>query len=75
MPHIGPQTVFPVPPGILNNQGTNYLAVSLWAMTDAGASLEGIELVNYGLYQTDFGFGSIDGAALQPGWTDRSAYV
>ncbi|KAJ4391625.1 hypothetical protein N0V93_005244 [Gnomoniopsis smithogilvyi] len=75
VPHIGPQTVFPVPPGILNNQGANYLAVSLWAMTDAGASLEGIELVNYGLYQTDFGFGDIDGAALQPGWTDRSAFV
>lgn len=74
-PHIGPQTVFPVPPGIVNNRGTNYLAVSVWAMTDAGARLDGIELVNYGLYQTDFGFGDIDGAALQPGWTDRSAYV
>lgn len=75
VPHIGPQTVFPVPPGIVNNQGTNHLAVSLWAMTDAGASLEGIELVTYGLYQTSFGFGDIDGAALQPVWSDRSEYV
>lgn len=74
VPHIGPQTVFPFPPGVVNNQGTNYLAVSLWAMTDDGAALEGIELVNYGLYQTDFGF-SRNWTALQPGWSDRSEYV
>lgn len=74
VPHVGPQTVFPFPPGVVNNQGTNYLAVSLWAMTDAGAALEGIELVNYGLYQTDFGF-SRNWTALQPGWSDRSQYV
>lgn len=75
VPHVGPQTVFPVPPGVINNRGSNYLVVSLWAMTDAGARLDGIDLVNYGLYQTDFGFGDIDGAALQPEWTDRSQYA
>lgn len=74
VPHIGPQTVFPFPPGVVNNQGTNYLAVSLWAMTDDGAALGGIELVNYGLYQTDFGF-SRNWTALQPGWSDRSEFV
>lgn len=44
-------------------------------MTDFGASLESIELVNYGLYQSGFGFGDINGAPLQPGWTDRGAYA
>ncbi|KUI59563.1 putative beta-galactosidase C [Cytospora mali] len=73
-PHIGPQTVFPVPPGVLNNRGTNTLAVSIWAQTEAGASLDRVELVSYGLYQSDFGF-SRDWSALQPGWEDRSSYV
>lgn len=74
VPHVGPQTVFPFPPGVVNNQGVNYLAVSLWAMTDAGAALDGIELVSYGVYQTGFGF-SRNWTALQPGWSDRSQYV
>lgn len=74
VPHIGPQTVFPFPPGVVNTQGTNYLAVSLWAMEDDGAALESIELVNYGLYQTDFAF-SRNWTALQPSWGDRSQYV
>lgn len=73
-PHIGPQTVFPVPPGIINNQGANSIAVSIWAQTDDGARLDEVKLVNYGLYQTDYGF-SRDWSALQPGWTDRSEYI
>lgn len=73
-PHIGPQTVFPFPPGVVNNQGTNYLAMSVWAMTDDGASLDQIDLVTYGAYQTDFAF-SQDWSAYQPGWSDRSQYV
>lgn len=74
VPHIGPQTVFPFPPGVVNNRGANYLAVSLWAMADEGAALASVELVSYGLYQSDFGF-SRDWTALQPGWTDRSQYA
>lgn len=74
VPHIGPQTVFPFPPGVVNNQGTNYLALSLWAMTDDGAALDKIELVAYGAYQTNFPF-SQDWSELQTGWSDRSEYV
>ncbi|KAK7728732.1 hypothetical protein SLS53_009385 [Cytospora paraplurivora] len=73
-PHIGPQAVFPVPPGVINNRGDNTIAVSIWAQTDAGARLDRVELVSYGLYQSGFGF-SRDWSALQPGWEDRSAYV
>lgn len=73
-PHIGPQTVFPVPPGIINNRGVNSIAVSIWAQTEEGARLDEVKLVSYGLYQTDYGY-SRDWSALQPGWSDRSEYV
>ncbi|KAI1622657.1 beta-galactosidase A [Exophiala viscosa] len=43
--HIGPQTSYPVPPGVLNYQGTNWLALTLWAHQPAGAKLEGFQLV------------------------------
>ena len=74
VPHLGPQTRFPVPPGILNNRGENTLALSIWAQTAAGARLNQVELVSYGAYQTDFGF-SRDWSTLQPRWTDRSQYA
>ncbi|KAJ2996820.1 hypothetical protein NUW54_g7197 [Trametes sanguinea] len=32
--NVGPQARFPVPPGILDYQGTNTLAVALWALED-----------------------------------------
>ncbi|KAK8048429.1 putative beta-galactosidase C [Apiospora phragmitis] len=74
VPHIGPQTVFPIPPGVVNNQGNNTLAVSLWAQTSAGAKLDDVKLVHYGQYQTSFKF-TRDWSHLQPGWTDRSSYA
>ncbi|KAM0718146.1 hypothetical protein Q7P37_006478 [Cladosporium fusiforme] len=43
--HLGPQTKFPVPQGILNYEGANYIAVTLWAQETEGAKLEGLELV------------------------------
>jgi hypothetical protein len=44
--NVGPQTTFPVPEGILNYHGTNYLGVTLWGL-DAGATkIEGFELGN-----------------------------
>lgn len=67
VPHIGPQTKFPIPPGVINNRGLNTLALSLWAMTDAGANLTTVELFSYGAYQTDFAFNK-DWSYLQPGW-------
>jgi hypothetical protein len=67
VPHIGPQTRFPIPPGVINNRGSNTLALSLWAMTDAGAKLDNIELFSYGAYQTDFDFNN-NWEYLQPRW-------
>ena len=69
-----PQTKFPVPPGIINNRGSNILAVSFWAQIDAGAKLDTVSLISYGQYETDFVF-SRDWGYLQPGWTrDRLEY-
>jgi hypothetical protein len=42
--NVGPQTVFPVPEGILNYQGSNYVALSLWGLDAAGVKLGGFEL-------------------------------
>ncbi|KAL2126561.1 hypothetical protein VTI74DRAFT_696 [Chaetomium olivicolor] len=38
--HIGPQTSFPVPEGILNYNGTNTLAMAVWATHPEGARVE-----------------------------------
>ncbi|RDL39323.1 uncharacterized protein BP5553_03663 [Venustampulla echinocandica] len=75
VPHIGPQTRFPFPPGVVNNRGLNTVALSLWAMTDDGATLDTVKLIQYGKYQTDFKFNQ-DWSYLQPGWDEsRLAYA
>lgn len=67
MPHVGPQTRFPVPPGIINNNGNNRIAVSLWSMTDAGAAVD-VSMFAYAKYQTSFSIPQ-DGREYQPEWT------
>jgi len=66
--HIGPQTSFPVPQGILNYNGRNTLAVSLWA-TDA----EGAKLNSLGLKFTSQVESTMPVVVNQPapGWTPR----
>lgn len=43
--HLGPQSKFPVPEGILNYSGQNFIAITLWAQQEGGAKLDGLELV------------------------------
>ncbi|RLL97255.1 hypothetical protein CFD26_107078 [Aspergillus turcosus] len=74
LPHLGPQSLFPFPPGVINNRGENTLAISMWALTDAGAKLDRVELVAYGKYRSGFDFNQ-DWSYLQPGWKDRSQYA
>ncbi|EAL88520.1 hypothetical protein KXW98_002339 [Aspergillus fumigatus] len=74
LPHTGPQSLFPFPPGVINNRGENTLAISMWALTDAGAKLDKVELVAYGKYRSGFDFNQ-DWGYLQPGWKDRSQYA
>lgn len=76
-PLIGPQTIFPFPPGVINNGDVNTLAIAIWAQSDAGAALSTIELVKYGVYETGFqgGFAQ-DWQYLQPSWkSGREVYA
>lgn len=67
--NVGPQTSFPVPEGILNHRGENYVALTLWANDDVGAKLGGFTLQATAVLQS--GYGSVV-AAPQPAWTMRS---
>ncbi|KAF2401126.1 beta-galactosidase [Trichodelitschia bisporula] len=65
---LGPQTRFPVPEGIWNYRGRNWVAVSLWAMEEGGAHVEGLELVAGQAVQT--GLGEVK-VVESPGWKGR----
>ncbi|KIX93286.1 uncharacterized protein Z520_10929 [Fonsecaea multimorphosa CBS 102226] len=46
--HLGPQTSYPVPEGILNYQGVNWVGVSVWSLAGPGgapATLDGLDIV------------------------------
>lgn len=43
--NIGPQTVFPVPEGILDYGGDNWLGLAVWALEGDGAKVPGFDLV------------------------------
>ncbi|KAI9042941.1 glycoside hydrolase family 35 protein [Aspergillus affinis] len=66
--NVGPQTSFPVPEGVLNYRGTNYVALSLFALESEGAKVESLELVNTTPVLT--ALGSIK-AADQPKYKSR----
>lgn len=42
--NLGPQTNFPVPEGILNHNGLNTVALTLWSVDNSGAKLDGLSL-------------------------------
>lgn len=44
MNNIGPQVSYPVPEGILNYDGQNYLALTLWSLGSSGAKIAGLSL-------------------------------
>ncbi|KAJ9155583.1 Beta-galactosidase [Pleurostoma richardsiae] len=43
--NVGPQTAFPVPEGVLDYKGTNWLGLVVWALEAGGAKVPGLELV------------------------------
>ncbi|KAI5294881.1 hypothetical protein KEM52_002957 [Ascosphaera acerosa] len=45
-PSLGPQTTFPVPEGVLDYRGTNWISVAIWAYAEGGAKLSDLELVS-----------------------------
>ncbi|RYO73729.1 hypothetical protein DL766_005229 [Monosporascus sp. MC13-8B] len=63
-----PQTRFPVPEGILNYNGTNYLALTLWAQQAGGARLQGLTLEADAVIQSGMKKSSL---SPQPAWEER----
>ncbi|KAE8036861.1 hypothetical protein FH972_009494 [Carpinus fangiana] len=66
--NVGPQDTFPVPEGILNHRGPNYVGLSLWALDKAGAKLESFALTASAYVQT--GMDAVV-ASPQPAWAQR----
>lgn len=42
--NLGPQFEYPVPEGILNHNGLNTVAFTLWSVDESGAKLDGLSL-------------------------------
>ncbi|KAL8950628.1 MAG: hypothetical protein Q9222_003359 [Ikaeria aurantiellina] len=66
---IGPQTSFPVPEGILNYHGTNYIALSLWALDAVGAKVADLQLASTAEIQS--GYGAVELSPM-PAYTPRA---
>lgn len=67
-PHIGHQIDFPVPPGILDYNGDNTIAFTVWSQDAEGVELKVewfLDYVHTSSYDMLF-----DGSHLRPGWTD-----
>lgn len=64
--NVGPQTVYPVPEGILNYHGTNYLGISLWGLDGGATKVQGLELTVDGLLWSGRGeVRTVDGQTYQ----------
>ncbi|KAG8722514.1 hypothetical protein FRC08_001028 [Ceratobasidium sp. 394] len=50
--NYGPQTVFPIPEGIINHRGVNDVLLTLWSLDAAGAKIAGLELVTGAVLQS-----------------------
>ncbi|KAF7528230.1 hypothetical protein G7054_g10202 [Neopestalotiopsis clavispora] len=50
--NLGPQQSFPVPQGILNYSGENYLALTIWSQGTVGGRLNGLKLVANAIIQS-----------------------
>lgn len=66
--NIGPQTTFPVPEGVLNYNGKNWVALTLWALDAGGAKLNGFELMTDVVVESSY---SKPAAVAQPKWAPR----
>ncbi len=67
--NIGPQDSYPVPEGILNYHGENWIAVSLWSLDEKGAKVDGLQLSVDAVVQS--GRGSVSNSPM-PAWSKRA---
>ncbi|KAJ2896575.1 beta-galactosidase B-like protein [Zalerion maritima] len=72
-PYIGNQIVFPVPPGILDYQGSNAILVTVWSQDTDGVEIMVDWKLDY-VHSTNFDF-NFDSSELRPRWSeDRLLY-
>ncbi|KAI9170926.1 putative beta-galactosidase B [Paramyrothecium foliicola] len=73
-PHIGHQIDFPIPPGILNYNGDNTIAFTVWSQDAEGVELKVEWFLDY-VHTSSFDV-LFDSEHLRPGWTeDRLQYA
>lgn len=73
-PYIGNQIDFPVPVGILDYNGDNTIAVTVWSQSSEGAEV-GIDWSLEYVHTTGYDM-AFDAGYLRPGWTsDRLSYA
>ncbi|RWA13128.1 hypothetical protein EKO27_g1979 [Xylaria grammica] len=68
-PYIGNQIDFPVPPGILNYNGDNTIAVTVWSQSADGAEMKvewNVDYVHKSSYDMSF-----EASYLRPGWDSK----
>lgn len=65
-PYIGNQIDFPVPPGVLDYDGVNDIAVTVWSQSARGAEVSVEWIVEY-VHRTSFDM-RFDSSYLRPGW-------
>ncbi|KAK8016624.1 glycosyl hydrolase family 35 [Apiospora rasikravindrae] len=68
-PYIGHQIDFPVPPGILDYDGDNTIAVTVWSQSSEGAEMKVEWNVDY-VHETSYDM-RFDAGYLRPGWTEE----
>lgn len=66
--NLGPQTAFPVPEGILNYNGPNYIGLTLWSLDGQGAKLESFALEVDEAIMSSYGRVT---SSPQPAWSPR----
>ncbi|KAI1476633.1 glycoside hydrolase family 35 protein [Daldinia eschscholtzii] len=65
--NLGPQTRFILPEGILNYEGSNYLALTLWSQDPSGATIKGLALEVDGIIQSGYSKpGLVNGTTYSP---------
>jgi beta-galactosidase GanA len=52
---MGPQHSFPIPTGIIHDQGPNAIVLAVWKTDESEGDLGDVSLVNYGSYKSDVG--------------------
>ena len=63
---VGPQHLFPIPPGVVNPSGTNTIAIAVWSKDNTGAGLGTVGLAALNTYATSLTVGTVQAPGYDP---------